>query len=169
MGLECSEVSLTAFYGAWCASVCMPHTTHTPHSLVCETFAHCQPCIIKPSECFWDKYNNLTGWFSPWQLVNPAITKLNEFFCDSPCYDLIGCANVGLYAALNGSLPSLADWAAKTACFLFLSPPVMCAVALPVIELWKLAIFVFLWWCEMWSELCMWGLVGVHVCERVYG
>lgn len=43
----------------------------------------------------------------------------------------------------------------KTACFLFLSPlSVMCAVAQPVIELWKLAIFVFLWWCEMWSEQC---------------
>lgn len=32
----------------------------------------------------------------------------------------------------------------------------MCVVAQPVIELWKLAIFVFLWWCEMWSELCEW-------------
>lgn len=52
--------------------------------------------------------------------------------------------------------PAISCWlgSQKTACFLFLSLPVMCAVAEPVIELWKPAIFVILWRCEMWSELC---------------
>lgn len=113
--------------------------------------------------CMWnvraftnvDIKHNFTGsWAFSWLQADSIISKLKEFFCDRPCYNLIGCGNVGLFAALNGRLPPLADWAAKTACFLFLSLSVMCAVAEPVIELWKLAIFVFQCQCEMWSELC---------------
>lgn len=36
--------SLTAFYGTWCVSACMSHTTHSP---VCETSAHYQSHVIK--------------------------------------------------------------------------------------------------------------------------
>lgn len=43
--------------------------------------------------------NDYFIWF--WQMANRVITKLNEFFCDSPCYNLIGCGNVALYAALR--------------------------------------------------------------------
>lgn len=98
-------------------------------------------------------------WFYFRQVTNLVITQLNEFFCDGCCFILVGCGNVGLCAALNGHQPSLADWAAENACFLFpLSHSAMCGVARPVIELRELAIFVFLWWCEMWSE--------VHECVK---
>lgn len=145
-----------------CVCTCM-YATHYSHPFTWNLL------LIVSAVIKWnmDQQHNFNWLVSFWQLANRVITKLKEFFCDSPCYNLIGCGNVGLYAALNGSLPSLADWAAKN-CLLFvslsLSVMCVCVVAQPVIELWKLSIFVFLWWCEMWSELYVWGLVGVSEC-----
>ena len=151
-----------------CVSVCM-YVAHYSHPCPSETSAQCQPHVsdcLERNSCLHcnckSQYKKIIQSVSDnWQTESSRSWR--NSFVASPCYNLIGCGNVALYAALNGSLPSLADWAAKTACFLFLSLSVMCVVAEPVIELWKLAIFVFLWWCEMWSEL--WACVCVCVSE----
>lgn len=119
-GLDRSEVHVTAFYGTCCVSMDATHT-HARHSPSCTS----NLCSLWATFFF----NELTKGINilerlslVCQLSKRSVGKSEEFFCDSPCYDLIGCGNAGLCATLNGSLPSLADWAAKTACFLFLSP-----------------------------------------------